>query len=610
MMKWCLILCVLGFANLLWANADYQRLCASCHGQPTEPGVAPSLYGMTLDKAGFMQTLRNGRGPMPEFSSSDISDLAANAVYDYLRVTVANNSSAQASSASATSTRSNRNIRDQLPGINNPQRPLNADILQQDPFAPPVLYSKYCAACHGDLDAAISSVPLQDNPLLINSVHPDLRFMRLKEPEFTRIVLNGHGLMPAFNSRMNSHHTFLLYEWILQQRPTKTPQANCRPQAIQHSFRHWGGQLYSMYCSRCHGAEGRGTAESSGRRAVPAFGQAVLPGQIRYKIDIGHDIAPAHPSLSNSDVFQLANYLSELTNWSQPPQGQTPDVFKAWNGGKCQEEICASLAQAADNKIAQNTDTLATPNAATPECEAWKQKNKRKGPAGPDGLYPACWGEQEVKKFETFCKTYQFGIAKTYPQNRRVQAQVTTAVANTQLRSPWSKESAILICKTGKNLRYNLIDPDERNKMPNWRMRIYAPLVEKKLAKQDFPDGACWWEDPKHNLGAGNPSTGSAADQITLYVRLSDKGRVPKRKFWSGRIGLEDEDKPLSQFSKTERPMYEMLRVYRAQEGQFKLKVYRNLDHDKTRNPKACASCGNSKFTNEPWDADATTNFP
>jgi hypothetical protein len=73
---------------------------------------------------------------------------------------------------------------------------------------------------------------------------------------------------------------------------------------------------------------------------------------------------------------------------------------------------------------------------------------------------------------------------------------------------------------------------------------------------------------------------------------------------------LEDEDKPLAQFSKTERPMYEMLRVYRAQEGQFSLRVYRNLDHDKTRNPKACASCGNSLFTNEPWAADATTKFP
>lgn len=606
------------------ANEDYNNRCAGCHARQGEVGIAPSLFETTLGRAEFMVILRAGRNAMPGFSEADITNARANAVYDYLRhnSALASQSSSASMQASSMANASNRSAESQtnrrpslakpvagnkLPETVQSHLPAEMDSSQwrADPFSPPQVYRQQCASCHGAMDAGLENPALQAQAII-----PDLRFMKLSRQDFARIVLNGHSAMPAFASRMEAVHSANLYEWIREQRPTDTASAICRAEAIQQTHGRWGRSLYQMHCSRCHGVDGQGTRETRGRRAIVALNKPVAEGRIRNLVRKGHSIAPALPALTDSDAHQLSMYVSDLMKWSVPINSGTPDAFRALNGAKCQQQICAQLAQAADDKIAQNSNSVQTPNAGSAECAAWQKKHKRKGPAGPNDIYPACWGQAEVDKFESFCKEYRYGIASSYPQNRRVQAAPVTVTANTQLRSPWSSDSAVLTCQTGSALRYNLVDPNERNRMPNWRMRIYAPLLEKPNSKKNIREGGCWWEDSNNHLGAGNPSTGQLANQITLLVRLPDNGRVPKPKFWSSRFGLEDEDQPLASFSKTERPMYEMLRIYRAQEGQFSLRVYRNLDHDHTRNSRACAACGNSVFTNQPWRADASQRFP
>lgn len=601
-------LVLLGLALPAQANSDYERFCAGCHGRPGEPGMAPSLFGMGLSQADFMQVLRHGRNLMPSFLPEDISDSDAQRLHQYLRTSAVPSSTASSAAASSVASSrpssasgANRPGARGVGGLGAPALPaaMVDELKRSDPFAPPRLYREKCQSCHGAIDSAPQALPLKDEMVI-----PDLRFMHLTSAQFARIVVEGHKLMPGFYSSMNASHTFPLYEWIRAQRPSAMPGKACRDQPIQASHRAWGRQLYSMYCLRCHGVDGQGSRESRGRQAVPPLGEPVAMGRILHVIRVGHSIAPMHLTLADSDRYQLAAYLNSLMGWKPLPTEKTPASFQELNGRDCQQHYCAALAQAADDKAAQNPATWEQPNAGTAECEPWQRKNKRKGPAGPGGQYPACWAQEEVDRFEQFCKEYRIGIARTYPQNRRVEAAPLAVTANTRLRSPWSQEAAVLSCQTGPALRYHLGQPNARNAWPNWRMRIYAPLIEKPGAKRQPTQGACWWENPEQGLGEGNPHTGAMANQITLWVRLPEQGPVPRSKFWQGRQGLEDEDRPLAEFSKTQRPFYEMLKVYRAGEGRFSLRVYRHLDNDKTRNPKACAACGNSLFSNLPWSID------
>lgn len=46
--------------------------CASCHGQDFTGGMGPDIHG--IDPESFMSTVREGQGPMPAFSTDQISD--------------------------------------------------------------------------------------------------------------------------------------------------------------------------------------------------------------------------------------------------------------------------------------------------------------------------------------------------------------------------------------------------------------------------------------------------------------------------------------------------------------------------------------------------------
>lgn len=585
--------------GVLWcavasANPHYELYCASCHGTQTDNGFAPRLFGTTLDTAAFRRVVREGREPMPAFLTADLSDAEVAAIHTWLQ-TAGNAQPARTQGSSRTT-----------PTLaTGPRLPTGVNVEALRKPSPGSVYRLQCAGCHGAVDAPLNPPGLQRDisgalPLSI----PDLRFMTMTFEDFSRLTYFGHGRMPAFPRLRYEQLDLPLYEYLRGLRPAQ-PKQVCRDEARQTTHRHWGAELYTSQCARCHGGEFQGSPASDGRAAVPALNRAVPVGRIREFIRNGHAnrLASPLPHLTDSDVFQLAAYVAVTRGWDTAPPENTPAAFTWWNGGQCRKEVCTTLAHAADERIAARPSDWRRPNAGTEECAAFERKPK--GVASPDNQ---CWAKDEVDRFESLCDDFQPGISARYPRAPEVQAVVTTqAVANTTLRSAWTRESAVLTCQFGPEVSPNLQSPHRANpSRANWQLRLYLPLLDRANPKAPTSGGGCWWAQPEQTLGQGNPRSG----KITLYVRLPEGGAQPAEKWWPGghdlqrHHGLENEREPLSSFSKTERPFYEAIQALRRT-GQFSIRVHRNVIRDERRKNTALTS-GNPVFSNVAWSADQT----
>lgn len=62
-------------------SAKYQQFCAGCHGATADgSGVYPTLKGVS--KAEFMKIVRSGKGTMPKYATSSISEVELEALYE------------------------------------------------------------------------------------------------------------------------------------------------------------------------------------------------------------------------------------------------------------------------------------------------------------------------------------------------------------------------------------------------------------------------------------------------------------------------------------------------------------------------------------------------
>ncbi|QGX40056.1 c-type cytochrome [Permianibacter aggregans] len=570
---------------------EYQSMCQDCHGTTTTPGIAPSLFATALSEAEFRDIVRGGRRAMPNFPSEAISDNRLRALYQGLKTAVANDGPADSTPQEPSGNRTRRPTT--LPGLRGTAVDAEtARRLATTHRSPADLYRQQCERCHRDLNGPLPGSPLDQRYFI-----PELRFMSMNQSAFIRLVQQGAGPMPAFPDLTEAQLTEL-YRWIGKFEPA-TPNQACRADNIQQTHRRWGRELYLAHCARCHGESGQGSFGSSARIDTPAFNLPVPLGVIWQKANAGHSIAPALPFLSHSDKRQIAVYLREMKGWERYSREDTPATFRQLNGEDCQRQLCTRYAHAADEKVRANSNPGLQPNAGSLECEQYQRKNRRKGPAGPGSIYPDCWAQQEVDQFEAFCEAYTPGISSRYPKPPEVQAVTTAQVqANAQLRPVWSNETASLTCRFHDSMGVHIATPNADDR-PNWQIRLYTTLHDRAEGE------GCWWSSPQQTLGEGNPlPDDNRRDRITVFVRLPENGTVPARKYWSGKLGVEDLDQPDHSRPANTLAFYQALRVMHAKSGEFTLTVYRNVEHDRTRKPRACSACGNSEFSNEKWSTD------
>jgi mono/diheme cytochrome c family protein len=61
-----------------------QKGCSSCHGDNAGGGVGPKLSGTSLPLKVVLTTVRNGRGAMPAFDKSSVTDSEVKTIYQWL----------------------------------------------------------------------------------------------------------------------------------------------------------------------------------------------------------------------------------------------------------------------------------------------------------------------------------------------------------------------------------------------------------------------------------------------------------------------------------------------------------------------------------------------
>jgi cytochrome c550 len=68
--------------DLSLGEAVFQKLCQACHPGGGK-GLGPSLAG--VEREAFIKVVREGKGMMPAYSASQISDEELASLYEYTR---------------------------------------------------------------------------------------------------------------------------------------------------------------------------------------------------------------------------------------------------------------------------------------------------------------------------------------------------------------------------------------------------------------------------------------------------------------------------------------------------------------------------------------------
>ena len=78
------IACALAIPFNLYADSNYSKHCAACHGEKGEGGFGPALAGVKFNKDEFKKIVRVGKGMMPSISEKELDDLGLDEIYSEL----------------------------------------------------------------------------------------------------------------------------------------------------------------------------------------------------------------------------------------------------------------------------------------------------------------------------------------------------------------------------------------------------------------------------------------------------------------------------------------------------------------------------------------------
>jgi nitrate reductase gamma subunit len=78
------IACALTIPFNLYADSNYSKHCAACHGENGEGGFGPALAGTKLDKDQFKKIVRSGSGMMPAIFEGELNNEELDEIYSEL----------------------------------------------------------------------------------------------------------------------------------------------------------------------------------------------------------------------------------------------------------------------------------------------------------------------------------------------------------------------------------------------------------------------------------------------------------------------------------------------------------------------------------------------
>ena len=84
MLRIFLIICVLIIPASIYADSNYSKNCAACHGENGEGGFGPALAGVKFDKDEFKKVVRTGKGMMPSIPKKELDDNGLDEIYSKL----------------------------------------------------------------------------------------------------------------------------------------------------------------------------------------------------------------------------------------------------------------------------------------------------------------------------------------------------------------------------------------------------------------------------------------------------------------------------------------------------------------------------------------------
>jgi molybdopterin-containing oxidoreductase family iron-sulfur binding subunit len=151
-----------GAAKSVAAPAQWDKSCAVCHGAKAQGGIGPALAHNALPFEQYQKIVREGKGAMPPFAPSQISDQELKNLYDFTKAVQAE------------------------PAGSTPAAPLPAGAPTKVDV-PAVWSSSSCAACHG--------------PDAMGGLGPPLAGTTLPFEQYEHVVRNGKGMMPAVSKK-------------------------------------------------------------------------------------------------------------------------------------------------------------------------------------------------------------------------------------------------------------------------------------------------------------------------------------------------------------------------------------------------------------------------
>jgi molybdopterin-containing oxidoreductase family iron-sulfur binding subunit len=141
------------------APAQWDKSCAVCHGAKAQGGVGVALAHNSLAFEQYRKVVREGRGAMPKFSPSQVSDQELKNLYHFTK-----------------------EVKAEPAGSTPAAKPLPAGAPTKVDV-PAVWSGSSCAACHG--------------PDAMGGLGPPLAGTALAFEQYEKVVREGRGMMPA-----------------------------------------------------------------------------------------------------------------------------------------------------------------------------------------------------------------------------------------------------------------------------------------------------------------------------------------------------------------------------------------------------------------------------
>ncbi len=205
--------------------------CAACHGASGQGGIGPTLAGRSLTVSSVTNVVGSGRGLMPSFSSTlSAEEVAAVAAY----VSSLGSGAAVGPTTTVNDTTASTSAGGGSTGGGS--------------ASGSTVFASNCAACHGASGQG--------------GIGPTLAGRSLSVSAVSDVVGSGRGMMPSFSSTLSAEEVAAVAAYVSGlgsgsgsgsgPGTTTGTTAPPRPSSPQETF--------TIFCSGCHGADGRGTA--------------------------------------------------------------------------------------------------------------------------------------------------------------------------------------------------------------------------------------------------------------------------------------------------------------------------------------------------------------